>query len=196
MNTEPKKSRIAHVPSILAGTAAVIAAASTLYVNLRDDARTPAAIAVPAQVSSVPASNSPSAPSLAAISTEPRRLLLRLDRIQVEDDGSAGSTDWTFQVSADGEPLFSVPMPSLNDKPGQNLARPADRDQASAEVDLPAGSRVALSVKGWKQGWLPGSRAEVTGESALGAGKTVVTVQTDAPKGPRFVLYFSAAPGE
>ncbi len=194
MNTEPKKSRLAHVPSILGGTAALIAAVTTLYVNLRSD---PQIAPEPApQANVAPAAAAASAPASAA-STEPRRMLLRLDRVQVNDDGSAGSTDWTFEVSVDGDPLFSVPMPSLNDKPGESLARPKDRDQASAEVELPVGKNVELSVKGWKKdGWLPGSSAEVSGKAWLGYNKTVVTLQTDKPKGPQFVVYFSATPAK
>lgn len=193
MTTDPKKTRLAVVPSILAGTAAVIAAASTLYVNLRDDGKNEGE---PAAVISAPAAAaSESKPSEPA---EPTRVMLRLDRVQVDNDGSAGSTDWTFQVRADGEPLFSVPMPSLSDKPGENLARPADRDDASAEVELPAGKSVALTVSGWKKGLLPGSRSEMTGKAWLTTGfnRTTVTLKSDKPKGPQFVLYFSVAPAE
>ena len=196
MSTEPKKSRIAHVPSILAGTAAVIAAASTLYVNLREDARPASATVVPARTSAVaaPAAASVAPPSKAA--TQPRKLLLRLDRVQVDNDGSVGSTDWNFQIRVDGEPLFSVPMPALNDEPGENLARPVDREQASAEVELPAGKSLSLSVNGWRKSWVPGSHAEVGGKAWLGFSKTVVTVRTEKAKGPQFVLYFSATPAE
>ena len=195
MTTEPKKSRIAHVPSILAGTAAVIAAASTLYVNLRESSQPAPVQAVSAQPSAAPAMPAASAsPSTAA--SQPGKLLLRLDRVQVDNDGSSGSTDWTFQVSVDGDPMFSVPMPALDDSPGENLARPADREQASAEVDLPAGKSLALTVKGWKKSWLPGAHAEVSGKAWMGYSKTVVTVNGDKAKGPRFVLYFSATPAE
>ena len=192
MSNEPPKSRMAHVPSILAGTAAVIAAASTLYVNLRDDATPePASTSVAAP----PGRAAPASDKAAA--SQPQRMLLRLDRVQVDNDGSAGDTDWTFQVSVDGDPLFSLAMPSLSDKPGENLARPADAEQASGEVLLPAGQNVALTVNGWrKKGWLPGSRAEVTGRAWLASGfnKSTVTLKADQPKGAQLVLYFSAVP--
>lgn len=192
MSNEPTRTRLAHVPSILVGTAAVVAAASTLYVNLRDKP-------TPTPVSA----STPAAPSAAAAdkaaSQQPQRLLLRLDRVQVDNDGSAGSTDWTIQVNVDGDPLFSLPMPSLSDKPGENLARPANAEEASGEVLLPAGKSVALTVKGWrKKGWLPGSLAEVTGQAWMTSGfnKTTVTLKADQPKGARLVLYFSAVPAE
>lgn len=195
MTTDQKKTRLAVVPSILAGTAAVIAAASTLYVNLRDD-RGQADETIVATTSSTPVT-AKSEVKLAAPAVA-QRVLLRLDRVQVDNDGSAGSTDWTFQVSADGEPLFSVPMPSLSDKPGENLARPEDREGASAEVELLAGKSIALSVSGWKKGFLPGSRSEVSGKAWLTSGfnRATVTLRTDKPKGPQVVLYFSATPSE
>jgi hypothetical protein len=191
MSNEQKNSRLAHVPSILMGTAALLAAASTLWVNLRGDSRTASAAASPA----------PSAPAAAASPAAPKApkvVRLRLDRVQVDDDGSVGSTDWTFQVSIDGEPSFSVPMPSLSDKPGQNLARPAQGQEASVDVELPAGKSVAVTVNGWKKGLLGGARGEVTGTGWLttGFGKTAITVASDQPKGPHFVLYFSTSPVE
>src|SRR5687767_120949 len=105
MSNEPKNSRVAHVPAILAGSAALIAAVSTLYVNLRGDAPSsppPAAVVQPvaapveAAAASVPAPPAPLAPQV---------MTVRLDRVQVERDGSVGSTDWSFQVNANDKPL-------------------------------------------------------------------------------------------
>lgn len=192
-NEQPPKSRLALVPSILAGSAALIAAASTLYVNLRHDAGPAPAPVVAASVPAAPATDP--TPAVAA-PTAPQVMLLRLDRVQVDNDGSVGSTDWTFQVNAGDKPLFAVSMPSLNDKPGENLASPADKDAVSAEVELPRGKNLEISVNGWKKGWLPGASAEVSGKAwmAAGRGATVITLASDKPKGPRFVLYFSATP--
>jgi hypothetical protein len=193
MSNEPKNSRLAHVPSILMGSAALIAAVSTLYVNLRAEAPSPPASVAPA--SSAPATAETTATATPAA---PQRLRLRLDRVQVEDDGSVGSTDWTFQVSVDGEPLFSVPMPSLSDKPGNNLARPAEGQPVSVDIDMPAGKSVRVNVNGWKKGWLGGARGEVSGEGWLAPGfdKTAIELTGAKAKGPRFVVYFSATPVE
>lgn len=198
-NHEHKPSRVAHVPAILAGSAALIAAVSTLYVNLRGDAQpapepavveqtAPAAVATPDAAAPVAA---PAAPAV------PQVMTVRLDRVQVERDGSVGSTDWSFQVNANDKPLFAVAMPALDDTPGENLARPSESEEASAEVELPPGKNVEISVSGWKKkGWLPGARAEVSGKAwlATGINGTVVTLTTDKPKGPQFVLYFSVSP--
>jgi hypothetical protein len=195
MPPEPQKSRLSHVPAILAGSAAFIAAVSTLYVNLREKPPTApepvvAEQGAPAKDASVSAANIAVA--------EPHRFLLRLDRVQVDNDGSMGSTDWSFEVKANGKPLLVVPMPSLSDKPGANLARPGDTDAASAEVVLPPGKNIELSVSGWKKGFISGARAEVSGKAWLltGANDTVISLASEKPKGPHFVLYFSARPAE
>lgn len=196
---EQKKSRLSHVPSILVATAALVAAISTLYANLREEPRPAPQPGMSAAAGQAPASATPALSSPPMASLKPQPLLLRLDRVQVDNDGSVGSTDWTFQVSAGGEPLFSVPMPSLNDKPGKNLVRLTESQEASAEVQLPAGKNVALSVNGWKKkGWLPGERAEVSGQGWMASGfdKAVITLKTEKPDGPQFVLYFSVTPAK
>jgi len=194
VGNEQKPSRLAYLPAILAGSAALVAAISTLYVNLRADG-----VAVPAssaQVAAgvVPQADAPQSPTAPAVPTGPRTLRLRLDRVQVEDDGSVGDTDWSFQVFADEQPLFTVPMPALSDKPGENLARPAEAEQATADVEIPRDRQVSIVAKGWKKRLLPGAPAEVSGEAwlTLGLNKTVVRLSTGKPKGPAFTLYFSA----
>ena len=200
MNNDQKPSRLAHVPAILAGSAALIAAVSTLYVNLRNEPSPPAspselpASAAPPIADAAPAASVPAAPGQAS---EPQSMLLRLERVQVDDDGTVGTTDWNFQVSVDGKPYYLVAMPALSDEPGENLARPADAQAASAQIELPRGKIAQLEVNGWKKkGWLPGSRAEVSGSTPLGAGlrETTVALHTDKPKGPAFVVYFSLSP--
>ena len=192
MPPDQKSSRLSHVPAILAGSAAFIAAVSTLYVNMRDKpAPTPAATEQAAPATDTPA-------PAAAVPAAPHRFLLRLDRVQVDNDGSIGSTDWSFEVKANGKPLFAVPMPSLTDKPGANLARPADVEAASAEVELPAGKNIELSVSGWKKGLISSAKAEVSGKAWMltGGNDTVITLVGEKPKGAHFVLYFSATPAE
>jgi hypothetical protein len=192
---QQQKSRLSHVPAILAGSAAFIAAISTLYVNLRERPLLPPEPVVAEQ--GAPEKDA-AATTAAATPAVPRRFLLRLDRVQVDNDGSMGSTDWSFEVKANGKPLLVVPMPSLSDKPGANLARPEDTDAASAEVDMPPGRNIELSVSGWKKGFISGAKAEVSGKAWMltGANGTVITLASEKPKGPQFVLYFSARPAE
>jgi hypothetical protein len=191
-NESDRKSRLSHAPAILAGSAALVAALSTLYVNLRGEKATPAA---PVVAVVAPATPAPAPDAVAAAPVGPRVLRLRLDRVQVDDDGSVGDTDWTFQVFADERPLFTVPMAALSDKPGENLARPADAEQASSDVEVPRDRNVSIVVKGWKKRLLPGAPAEIEGRAflALGLGKTVVQLKSEQAKGAAFVLYFSAS---
>jgi len=123
MTTEnERKSRLSHVPGILAGSAALIAALTTVYVNVRRDDPAPAAAAASTAVAGKPvAAVAPPAPPEAA---GPVRRLLTLERIRVENDGSLGTTDWTFEVSAAGEPLYSLTFKTLTDREGQNLVLP------------------------------------------------------------------------
>jgi hypothetical protein len=198
VSNEPhRNSRLSHVPAILAGSAALIAAVSTLYVNLRGSpAPAEASATLSAPVAPAPASPSPPATAPVEEVPKPRTLVLRLDRMQVENDGSMGSTDWVFEVSADGEPRFTLPMPGLSDKPGQNLVRPADAAQASTEVLFLPAKQVEIVVKGWKRGFLPGAGAEISGSTKVNWNfdKATVHLAGDKPKGPAFTLYFALAP--
>ena len=193
MGNEPQKhSRLSHLTGVLAACTALVAAVSTLYVNMRSapepSATAPATpVAQPAPTASVAVEVVPPAPT---------RVLLRLDRLQVENDGSLGTTDWIFEVSAAGQPRFTLPMRALNDKPGRNLARPADPAQAAAELVLAPDQQLQVTVKGWKDGFLPGSEAEVGGSAWISgkASDAAIHVAGDAPKSPAFTLYFAVAP--
>lgn len=196
MNNEPTgQSHLRHLPGILVAATALIAAVSTLYVNLRASSapvehRRPA---VAAATRAAPAS----APKPAAEALpQPVPMLLRLDRVQVENDGSVGTTDWTFEIGAAGEPRFTLALPSLSDRPGENLVHPPEAAQATAELALAPNEQLRIEVKGWKHGFLPGSTAEITGSAWISAkeGKASVHVAGDKPKGPAFTLYFVVAP--
>ena len=200
MQPEPQKSRLSHVPAILIGAAALLGSASTLYVNLRSPAPTPTpttalAASAPAAAASDAATSGASATPAPPPATV-QVVHLRLDRVQVDNDGSFGTTDWTFEVSVGGEPQFTVPMKGLDDSPGENLARPADPDKASVDVKLAPDKNTAISVRGFRKGWTPGSHAEVDGQAWLSQGmeKAMVAVSSNKPKSPAFILYFTATP--
>ena len=195
-NEPPKNSRLSHVPAILATGAAFVAAVSTLYVNLRGSAPSEGAgQAAPPPVTMISPAAAPS-PAPADAAPKAKLLLVALDRVLVENDGSAGSTDWTFEVNADGEPRFTLDLPGLTDKPGKNLVRPPESAQASAEVLFLPAKQVEISVKGWKRGFLVGSGAEISGSAKVNWNfdKVAVHVASDKAKGPAFTLYFALAP--
>jgi hypothetical protein len=186
-----KKSWMTHLPGILAGTAALIGALTTIYVNLRNTAHDAVGVAgVPAQSPPVAARTAADAAPVTS------KVALRLQRIRVDKDGSLGTTDWTFEVDADGSPLYSLPVKSLDDREGHNLRMiPADAP-ASGRFDVSNARAVAVSVKGWKHGLLGGAGApDVTGEGWLASGVDTVTVAANSTPAGRaaFVFYFSAS---
>jgi hypothetical protein len=198
MNKEPTRSPLAHLPGILAAVAALVAAVSTLYVNMHNGSATPSAEAS-AQVAAPPATTPAPAGAAAPDVKEaaPAPMQLRLDRVLVENDGSLGTTDWTFEVSAAGEPRFTLPLRSLSDKPGENLVHPPQPAQATSELSLPTNTQLRIEVKGWKRGFLAGSKAEVAGSGWISArdGKASVHVAGAKPASPAFTAYFVLVPG-
>jgi hypothetical protein len=176
---------IAHVvPAILTGAAALIAALTTVYVNVRGE-RQPPPPAV-ATTPATPAARQPAAPVA-------RKLQLQVDRIAVQHDGSPGTTDWRFTVEADGEPLFVFSQDDLDDSGGRNVAVPGD---AAGNLALAPGARVRITVQGWR-----GSRLrlvqgapDVRGEGVFAAAGAMapLPVRADAPGDGAFVFYFSA----
>jgi hypothetical protein len=180
---------IAHVvPAILTGAAALIAALTTVYVNVRGDHPPPPQSA--ATTVATPATRQPVAPVVQAA----RKLQLQVDRIAVQHDGSPGTTDWRFTVEADGEPLFVFSQDDLDDSGGRNVAVP---ERAAGHLELAPGARVRITVQGWR-----GSRLrlvqgapDVRGEGVLAAAGALAPLQVQAgePGDGAFVFYFSAA---
>lgn len=190
-----RKSRLSHVPGILAGSAALIAALTTVYVNVRKDEPAPPATTASAVADGKPVV--PAAPTTVPEPAGPVRRLLTLERIRVENDGSLGTTDWTFEVSAAGEPLYSLTFKSLNDREGQNLVLPPADARSSAHFDTAPGAAVDVGVKGWKRSLLPGAAVpDIIGLGHVEPGTTSfpVRVTSDEDGGPEITLYFSLAP--
>jgi hypothetical protein len=182
-----RKPALQHVPAILTGSAALIAALTTVYVNVRgnkdEPARQPSAATTPAAPTATP-------PAPTAIA--PERVQLSLDRIAVEHDGSPGTTDWRFTVEADGEPLFAFQQDELDDQGGRNVARPAN---AAGALRL-AGKPVHIVIKGWRGSWFKGGSApDASGEGMLMPSGNIqpLRVQAEKSEAGAFVFYFSTA---
>jgi hypothetical protein len=189
-DNKPTNKPIVHVvPAILTGAAALIAALTTVYVNVRGD-RQPQSQPAAATTAAPPATRQPIAP----VAQAARKLQLQVDRIAVQHDGSPGTTDWRFTVEADGEPLFVFSQDDLDDSDGRNVAVP---EAATGKLVLAPGARVRISVQGWR-----GSRLrlvqgapDVHGEGVLAAAGAIapLQVQADESGDGAFVFYFSAA---
>lgn len=182
--TDNGRKPIVHVvPAILTGIAALLAALTTVYVNVRGD-KSPGA-----------------SPATTATGTPPRsampasaRVRLQVDRIVVQHDGSIGTTDWRFAVAADGQPLFVFAQDALDDAGGRNVAVPAD---AVGNIQL-AGKSVKISIDGWRGSRLRFTRGapDVHGEGRVSTSGTLapIVVRADKPDAGAFVFHFSAAP--
>lgn len=188
-NDKEKKPWVGTVPGILTGSAALLAALTTVYVNVRDDVRQPAA--TPQAAAHV------AAPVTSMRPAGPQKLQLALQRIAVRHDGEMGAADWRFAVEADGQPLFAFEQDALNDDGGRNVVVADDLKKARSSLELAPGQRIVLTVKAWRSGWFSsGAEPVAIGEGRLastGALAPIVVKAADEKKGA-FVFYFAAVP--
>ncbi len=188
---ETKKHWVAHAPSILTGLAALVAALTTVYINVRNDksAPTPLARAAPtAMLSSAAMTPSKRLPVQAKI------INLQLERVRVDNDGSMGTTDWTFDIQNGERSLFSVPFKALVDNAGENIVTPKDAALARANVSIAAANTPEINVRGWKQAWSGKAKTpDVIGKAKLNADddSMVIEVKSEKAGGAAFVLYFN-----
>ena len=169
------------VPAILTGAAALIAALTTVYVNVRGD-KSSQPTAAATKVASARRATAPAAVTLR----------LRVNRIAVQHDGSIGTTDWRFAVTADGQPLFVFAQDALDETGGRNVALPAD---AAIDIQVANGKPVKISIEGWRgsRQRLAQGKPDARGEGVLSvAGPSAIKVQAEKPEAGAFVFYFSA----
>lgn len=183
MGDNERKPVLHLLPAILTGAAALVAALTTLYVNVQRDR----AARAPVQAAHAP-------PAVAAVPVAASRVRLRIDRIAVLHDGSIGTTDWRFAVTADGQPVFVFTQDDLDDSGGRNVALP---EGADGVVTLPADGGLQIGIQGWR-----GSRlrlahgtADAHGEAALQRGQDdlAIPVRADPASAGEFVFEVSAA---
>lgn len=191
MADNEKKPVITHLPAILTGSAALLAALTTVYVNIRNDLKdepaTPPAVTAPL----TPATATPAEPA------EPQQLRLQLQRVAVQHDGAVGTADWRFAVEADGQPLFSFEQESMTSEGGRNILVLGEDRDVNATLQLQPGKRIPITIKGWRGGWLKKSDEPlVSGEGWLSAAGalTPISVKAEDPKKGAFTFYFSAIP--
>ena len=190
-NDKEKKPWVGTVPGILTGSAALLAALTTVYVNVRDDVR-----GKPGPV----AQAAPQAPAAQAAPVQPigpQKLQLTLQRIAVQHDGELGTADWRFAVEAEDQPLFAFEQEALNDEGGRNVVVADDLKKARASLELASGQRIRLTVKAWRSGWFTSSAEPVaTGEGVLTAAGAIAPIAVKAvdEKKGAFTFYFNAVP--
>ncbi len=188
MSDAPEKPWYAQLPAKLAAIIVFLVALTTLVGNVFEllEKRRSAAIAT--------APASPSKPTVARPKpVAPEPVLLRLDRIVVQHDGSPGTTDWRFTVEVEGEPLFAFQQEELDEQGGRNVAMP---DDAEGEVRFASGRQAKVVVKGWRGSWFKfGADPDASGEGWLSSGGRlgVIRVQAQDSAGGDFAFHFSTA---
>lgn len=190
MADNEKKPVITHMPAILTGSAALIAALTTVYVNIRNDIKDeapPPAVAATAK----PAESKPAAPA------GPQELRLQLQRVAVQHDGAVGSADWRFAIEADGQPLFAFEQEAMTSEGGRNIVVVGEDRNARASLELAPGKRIPITINGWRGGWFKKSdEPVVSGQgwlSSAGSLAPIAVKAADENKGA-FTFYFSAVP--
>jgi hypothetical protein len=76
-----------------------------------------------------------------------RGLRLKLDKIRVVEDGSAGPTGWTFEVRAGGK-SFTLPHRNYTDRPNQNEYALTAGDAAAMDLDAEGRAPTTIEVSG------------------------------------------------
>jgi hypothetical protein len=86
---------------------------------------------------------------------------IRIDRIQVDDNGSSGAARWSFDISADGTKVISLPvrnyykgrsaLPQANSSSRQSPAQD-NSNRASGAWCMPAGQPIYINVTGVRDG--------------------------------------------
>jgi len=184
-----KKPVVTHLPAILTGSAALLAALTTVYVNIRSDLKDEPATPAPVVATAKPVE--PAAPAL------PQQLQLRLQRIAVQQDGAVGTADWRFSIEADGQPLYAFQQDSMTSEGGRNIVVVGEDRDASAALELAFGKRIPITIKGWRGGWFKKTgEPTVTGQgwvSSAGVLAPIAVKADDESKGA-FTFYFSAVP--
>ena len=188
MSDAPEKPWYTQLPAKLAAIIVFLVALTTLVGNIFELLEKRRSAATPA--TSAPASKPAEArPTPAA----PEPVLLRLDRIVVQHDGSPGTTDWRFTVEVEGEPLFAFQQDGLDEQGGRNVAMP---DDAEGEVRFASGRQAKVVVKGWRGSWFKfGADPDASGEGWLSSGGRlgVIRVQAQDSAGGDFAFHFSTA---
>lgn len=187
MADNEKKPVVTHLPAILTGSAALLAALTTVYVNIRNDLKDE-----PAPPTPVIAAAKPAEPAASAL---PQQVQLRLQRIAVQQDGAVGTADWRFSIEADEQPLFAFQQDSMTSEGGRNIVVVGEDRDASADLELAPGKRIPITIKGWRGGWFKkGGEPTAIGQGwviSAGALSPIAVKAADESKGA-FTFYFSA----
>lgn len=130
-------------------------------------------------------------PSLRAVSrntpASSSATTLRLVRIDVKQDGSAGDTDWEFQCTANGKVVFDWKKRTFNDKAPHNRVI---IQTGEAKIELQQAGDLQIVITGNQVG----TSKQATGKGVLsGDGQVEVPVRAEKEGDGSFVFVFERA---
>jgi len=173
------------VPAISIALVAFLVALTTLINNVREIGglkdKTP-----PAPAAATPAvkPEAPKAPSRYSV-------LLTLEKIEVINDGTSGSTSWSFDVSAGGQDLFELPARDYLDTEESRNVTPRTSDPSMGRVVLVPGQEMLIKISGRSSGLI--SKTSASGTATLVAERALAPVRVVAadPRDGEFVFHFA-----
>lgn len=178
------------VPAISIALVAFLVALTTLVNNVREigglkdkpAAKVDTPVATPAAPAVTPAAPKP--PSRYSV-------LLTLEKIEVVNDGTSGSTTWTFDVSAGGQDLFELPARDYNDSEETREVAPRTSDPSMGRVILVPGQEMLVKISGRTGGLI--SKLSASGTATLVADRPLAPVRVRSADGRdgEFVFHFA-----
>ncbi|ALN79941.1 hypothetical protein [Lysobacter antibioticus] len=189
MSDDNDKRWYTRVPAISIALVAFLVALTTLINNVREigglkeKPTTPAAPSQPVATTPV----KPAAPQAPARYT----VLLTLEKIEVVNDGTNGSTAWSFDVSAGGQDLFALPSRDYLDSEAERIVTPRPTDPSMGRVVLVAGQEMLVKISGRSSGLI--SKAAASGSATLLAERPLAPVRVVAGDGRdgEFIFHFA-----
>lgn len=188
--SEEDKRWYTRVPAISIAMVAFLVALTTLVNNVREIG----GLKDKAPASATPAAATPAAPVVQPEAPKaPSRysVLLTLEKIEVVNDGTAGSTAWSFDVSAGGQDLFALPSRDYIDTEAGRNVTPRTSDPSMGRVILVPGQEMLIKINGRSGGLI--SKLSASGTATLVAERPLAAVRVVAadPRDGEFVFHFA-----
>lgn len=179
------------VPAISVALVAFLVALTTLVNNVREIG----GLKDKPQAAPVAAAPAPAPAVKPAAPAAPTRysVVLTLEKIEVVNDGTSGSTSWTFDVSAGGQDLFELPSRDYSDAEGSRIVTPRTSDPSMGRVTLVPGQEMLVKIGGRSGGLI--SKLSASGTATLVADRALAPVKVVAadPRDGEFIFHFAAA---
>lgn len=192
MSDDNDKRWYTRVPTISVAMVAFLVALTTLVNNVREIG------GLKDKSPGTPAAGAPATPAPAvkpATPAPPTRysVVLTLEKIEVVNDGTSGSTSWTFDVSAGGQDLFELPSRDYNDSEDSRLVAPRTSDPSMGRVTLVPGQEMLVKISGRSGGLI--SKLSASGTATLVAERALAPVKVVAadPRDGEFIFHFATA---